>query len=53
MDATEVKANLPFVNRLFWIMARRFPPGLKLMLSTMRNQSQRPSRNPKLFRRAT
>lgn len=36
MDAPEVKANLPFVNRLFWILARRFPLGLRLLLTTMR-----------------
>jgi len=36
MDAPEVAGNLPFVNRIFWILARRFPPGLRLLLSTMR-----------------
>jgi len=36
MDAPEVKAGLPFVNRLFWIFARSFTPGLRLMLTTMR-----------------
>ena len=36
MDSPEVTANLPFVNRIFWIFARRFPPGLRLLLSTMR-----------------
>jgi pimeloyl-ACP methyl ester carboxylesterase len=36
MDAPEVKANLPFVNRLFWVLARYFPLGLRLMLTAMR-----------------
>jgi pimeloyl-ACP methyl ester carboxylesterase len=36
MDAPEVKANLPFVNRLFWMFARSFTPGLRLMLTAMR-----------------
>jgi pimeloyl-ACP methyl ester carboxylesterase len=48
MDAPEVKANLPFVNRLFWILARFFPLGLRLLLTTMRTsgaaaQSESPS----------
>jgi pimeloyl-ACP methyl ester carboxylesterase len=37
MDSPEVKANLPFVNRLFWILARHFPIGLRLLLTTMRS----------------
>jgi len=36
MDTPEVKANLPFVNRVFWILARHFPLGLRLLLTTMR-----------------
>jgi pimeloyl-ACP methyl ester carboxylesterase len=36
MDAPEVAANLPFVNRMFWILARRFSPGLRVLLNTMR-----------------
>ncbi len=36
MDAPEMAKNLPFVNRIFWILARRFPPGLRLLLGTMR-----------------
>lgn len=40
MDAPEVKENLPLVNRIFWILARRFPPGLRLLLNTMRNPSR-------------
>jgi pimeloyl-ACP methyl ester carboxylesterase len=36
MDAPEVAANLPFVNRIFWILACRFPLGLQFLLSTMR-----------------
>lgn len=36
MDAPVVAENLPFVNRAFWILARRFPLGLRLLLSTMR-----------------
>ncbi|NYF78545.1 alpha/beta fold hydrolase [Granulicella arctica] len=39
MDASEVAENLPFVNRIFWILARRFPFGLRLLLNTMRRPS--------------
>ena len=41
MDAPEVATQLPFLNRLVWTLARRFPPGLRLLLSTMRGGSQR------------
>ena len=42
MDAPEVRRNLPFVNRIFWILARRFSPGLRLLLSTMRQPGKAP-----------
>jgi pimeloyl-ACP methyl ester carboxylesterase len=35
MDALEVKANLRFMNRIFWAVARYFPPALRLMLMAM------------------
>ena len=41
MDAPEVKANLPFINRIFWMMARRFPLGLRLMLTTMQKSGSK------------
>ncbi|HQT89765.1 MAG TPA: alpha/beta hydrolase [Acidiphilium sp.] len=47
MDAPEVAENLPFVNRIFWILARRFPPGLRLLLRTMR-QPAKASRDTEL-----
>lgn len=45
MDAPEVKANLPFVNRIFWILARHFPLGLRLMLAMMKQSNSDKSQN--------
>ncbi len=36
MDRTEVKTSLPLANRVFWVLAKRFPPGLRVLLRTMR-----------------
>ena len=41
MDAPEVKANLPNINRIFWILARRFPPALGLLLHSMRQSDSK------------
>jgi pimeloyl-ACP methyl ester carboxylesterase len=35
MNAPEVAAHLPFVNRFFWLLAERFPLGLRGLLKTM------------------
>jgi pimeloyl-ACP methyl ester carboxylesterase len=40
MNAPEVANHLPFVNRFFWLLAERFPLGLRGLLKTM----QRPSK---------
>jgi len=40
-DAPEVKANLPNINRIFWILARRFPPALGLLLHSMRQSDSK------------
>ncbi len=40
MTDPEVRGNLPLMNRLVWLLARRFPPGLRLLLKTMAGESK-------------
>jgi pimeloyl-ACP methyl ester carboxylesterase len=46
MDAPEIKANLPFVNRIFWTFARSFRLGFWLMLTAMRRTSSSAKSEP-------
>ncbi|HEY0199907.1 MAG TPA: alpha/beta hydrolase [Rhodanobacter sp.] len=40
MNAPEVAAYLPLVNRIFWLLAKRLPLGLRCLLKTMQGQGK-------------
>ncbi|WP_158881066.1 alpha/beta hydrolase [Rhodanobacter sp. L36] len=40
MNAPEVTGNLPFANRIFWLLAERFSLGLRGLLKTMQKEGK-------------